>query len=294
MIEIRHLSHSLGQNTILEDVNLTIPDSTVMGLVGINGAGKTTLLRLMSGVYLPDSGRIFYDGDREPSDEATRQDIFFLPDDPYYTMNATGKSMREMYKIFYPRFDTSVYFRFLDEYRLDEKKPLRSFSKGMRRQLYIAIALAAKPRFLLLDEAFDGLDPLARKSFREAINKYVDEEGTTVIISSHSLRELEDFCDMYALIDKKTVSSSGDIAERVSRLCKFQLAFIGDIPEMALRALPSVSLDIQGRFAKIIMEGEHDECKALLSSLSPAVIDEMPMNFEEAFIHEVDRKDGSK
>ena len=294
MIEIRHLSHTLGQNTILEEVNLTIPDSTVMGLVGINGAGKTTLLRLMSGVYLPDKGRIFYDGDREPCDEKTRQDIFFLPDDPYYTMNATGKSMRETYSLFYPRFDNSVYYHFLEEYGLDEKKPLRSFSKGMRRQLYIAIALAAKPRFLLLDEAFDGLDPLARKSFREAINKQVDEEGTTVIISSHSLRELEDFCDMYALIDNKTVSSSGDIAERVSRLCKFQLAFLGDIPEGALRALPSVSIDIQGRFVKIIMEGERDKCEALLKALEPAVIDEMPMNFEEAFIHEVDKKGGLK
>ena len=294
MIEIRHLSHTLGKNLILDDVNLTIPDGTVMGLVGINGAGKTTLLRLMSGVYLPDKGRIFYDGDREPSDEKTRQDIFFLPDDPYYTMNATGKSMREMYKIFYPRFDDTVYWRFLEEYGLDEKKPIRNFSKGMRRQLYIAIALAARPKYLLLDEAFDGLDPLARKSFREAINRYVDEEDTTVIISSHSLRELEDFCDMYALIDAKTVSSSGDIADRVSRLCKFQLAFIGDIPEAALRALPSVSLDIQGRFVRIIMEGDRDECAARLNALSPAVIDEMPMNFEEAFIHEVDRKGGNK
>ena len=294
MIEIRHLSHSLGKNTILEDVNLTIPGSTVMGLVGINGAGKTTLLRLMSGVYIPDKGKIFYDGDREPTNEKTREDIFFLPDDPYYTMNATGKSMREMYKIFYPRFDLGVYNRFLDEYGLDEKKPIRNFSKGMRRQLYIALALAAKPKFLLLDEAFDGLDPLARKSFREAIIKYVDEEDTTVIISSHSLRELEDFCDMYALIDNKTVSSSGDIAERVSSLCKFQLAFIGEIPEARLRALPSVSLEIQGRFVKIIMEGDRDECAKLLSALSPAVMDEMPMNFEEAFIHDVDRKGGAK
>ena len=294
MIEIRHLSHTLGKNIILDDVNLTIPDSTVMGLVGIHGAGKTTLLRLMSGVYLPDKGKIFYDGDREPCDEKTRQDIFFLPDDPYYTMNATGKSMREMYKIFYPRFDDTVYWRFLEEYGLDEKKPIRTFSKGMRRQLYIAIALAARPKYLLHDEAFDGLDPLARKSFREAINKYVDEEDTTVIISSHSLRELEDFCDMYALIDAKTVSSSGDIADRVSRLCKFQLAFIGDIPELALRALPSVSLDIQGRFVRIIMEGDRDECAAKLNALSPAVIDEMPMNFEEAFIHEVDRKGGAR
>jgi len=293
MIEIRHLTHTLGKRIILNDVNLVIPDGTVMGLVGINGAGKTTLLRLMSGVYLPDSGRVFYDGDREPSDEKTREDIFFLPDDPYYTMNATGKSMREMYKLFYPRFDDTIYRRFLDEYGLDERKPIRNFSKGMRRQLYIAIALAAKPRYLLLDEAFDGLDPLARKSFREAINKYVEEEDTTVIISSHSLRELEDFCDMYALIDNNTVSSSGDIADRVSRLCKFQLAFVGAIPEQLLRALPSVSLDIQGRFVKIIMEGERDECERKLLELSPAVIDEMPMNFEEAFIHEVERKGGN-
>lgn len=293
MIEIRHLTHTLGKRTILNDVNLVVPDGTVMGLVGINGAGKTTLLRLMSGVYLPDHGRVFYDGDREPSDGKTREDIFFLPDAPYYTMNATGKSMREMYKIFYPRFDEKIYRRFLDEYGLDERKPIRNFSKGMRRQLYIAIALAAKPKYLLLDEAFDGLDPLARKSFREAINKYVEEEDTTVIISSHSLRELEDFCDMYALIDNNTVSSSGDIADRVSRLCKFQLAFAGEIPAEALRALPSVSLDVQGRFVKIIMEGERSECEKRLLELSPAVIDEMPMNFEEAFIHEVERKGGN-
>ena len=293
MIEIRHLTHTLGKRTILNDVNLVVPDGTVMGLVGINGAGKTTLLRLMSGVYLPDHGRVFYDGDREPSDEKTREDIFFLPDDPYYTMNATGKSMREMYKIFYPRFDEKIYRRFLDEYGLDERKPIRNFSKGMRRQLYIAIALAAKPKYLLLDEAFDGLDPLARKSFREAINKYVEEEDTTVIISSHSLRELEDFCDMYALIDNNTVSSSGDIADRVSRLCKFQLAFAGEIPVEALGALPSVSLDVQGHFVKIIMEGERSECEKRLLELSPAVIDEMPMNFEEAFIHEVERKGGN-
>jgi ABC-2 type transport system ATP-binding protein len=164
----------------------------------------------------------------------------------------------------------------------------------MKRQLYVALALSIRPRYLLLDEAFDGLDPLARLAFKKAINRAVEEDGTTVIISSHSLRELEDFCDMYALIDAKTVSSSGDIADRVSRLCKFQLAFIGDIPEPALRALPSVSLDIQGRFVRIIMEGDRNECAARLNALSPAVIDEMPMNFEEAFIHEVDRKGGAR
>ena len=287
MIEIKNLSHSLGGKKILDNINLTLPEGSIMGLVGINGAGKTTLLRLISGVYVADEGEITCDG-IPMSEEVARKKLFFLPDDPYYTIYTTGKSLFELYKVFYPDIDREVFLEHLANFGLDEKKPIRNFSKGMRRQLYIALALSVKPKYLLLDEAFDGLDPLARLAFKKAINHAADEYGTSVLISSHSLRELEDFCDSYALIDKMTIASSGDIAERVNRYCKFQLAFFSDFDEQTFAGLPVVSLERTGRFARVVLEGKEDEMKQALEKLNPAVVEQMTMDFEEMFIHEVE------
>lgn len=289
MIEIKNLSHSLGKKKILDGINLTLADGSVMGLVGINGAGKTTLLRLISGVYNADEGEIMIGG-IPVSEESARRELFFLPDDPYYTTYTAGKNLFDMYSVFYPKMERSVFEQYMNEFALDPKKPIRNFSKGMRRQLYIALALSVKPKYLLLDEAFDGLDPLARLSFKRAINTLVEENGTSVIISSHSLRELEDFCDCYALIDKMTVASSGDIAERVERFCKFQLAFVDDISETAFNGLPIVSLEQSGRFFRIVLEGRADDIRARLDALRPAVIEQMHMDFEEMFIHEVEKR----
>ena len=287
MIEIKNLSHSLGGKKILDNINLTLPEGSIMGLVGINGAGKTTLLRLISGVYVADEGEITCDG-LPMSEEIARKNLFFLPDDPYYTIYTTGKSLFELYKVFYPDMDREIFLKHLANFGLDEKKPIRNFSKGMRRQLYIALALSVKPKYLLLDEAFDGLDPLARLAFKKAINHAADEYGTSVLISSHSLRELEDFCDSYALIDKMTIASSGDIAERVNRFCKFQLAFFNDFDEQTFAGLPVVSLERTGRFARVVLEGKEDEMKMALEKLNPAVVEQMTMDFEEMFIHEVE------
>ncbi len=289
MIEIKNLSHSLGKKKILDGIDLTLADGSVMGLVGINGAGKTTLLRLISGVYNADEGEILIGG-VSVTEESARCELFFLPDDPYYTTYTTGKNLFDMYSVFYPKMERSVFEQYMNEFALDSKKPIRNFSKGMRRQLYIALALSVKPKYLLLDEAFDGLDPLARLSFKRAINTLVEENGTSVIISSHSLRELEDFCDCYALIDKMTVASSGDIAERVERFCKFQLAFVDDISETAFDGLPIVSLEQSGRFFRIVLEGRADDMRARLDALCPAVIEHMHMDFEEMFIHEVEKR----
>lgn len=289
MIEIKNVTHYLGGKKILSNVDLTLEEGSVMGLVGINGAGKTTLLRIISGVYRPSEGEVLCDG-VSTQDETARRELFFLPDDPYYTAHTTGRSLYTMYNVFYPKMDRFVFEKYMDEFGLDEKKPIRNFSKGMRRQLYVALALAVRPKYLLLDEAFDGLDPLARLAFKRAINHAVEEDGTTVLISSHSLRELEDFCDSYALIDKMTVASSGDIAESVGRFCKFQLAFLDPVPENAFERMPVVSMERTGRFVRIVLEGKVEEMKTMLEGLKPAVIEEMPMDFEEMFIHEVEGK----
>lgn len=289
MIEVKNLSHSIGNKQILQNVSLTLEEGSVMGLVGINGAGKTTLLRLISGVFAVEQGAILIDGipvDREES----RESLFFLPDDPYFTIDTTGEKLYSMYKVFYPKIDRAVFDRFMANFSLNPKKPIRNFSKGMRRQLYISLALAVKPKYLLLDEAFDGLDPLSRLAFKRALNEFVEEYGTSVLISSHSLRELEDFCDSYVLIDNKTVSSSGDIAEKVNRFCKFQLAFYEEIHEGLFANLPVTSIEISGRFARIVLQGNAAELLPKLQALNPAVVEEMRMDFEEVFIHEVEKR----
>lgn len=290
MIEIRNLSHSLGGKLVLREINLEIPDNTVLGIVGINGAGKSTLLRLLSGVYFPDEGSVQFDGN-DPKNAETRRDIFFLPDDPYYTAFMTPTALYDYYKPFYPDMDKTVFLDLLSAYKIDTGGKMRNFSKGMRRQVFIALALAVKPKYLLLDEAFDGLDPLSRKIFKDAIIDLVEEGKTTVLIASHSLRELEDFCDRFILIDSNRIKSQGDIAEHVGRLCKFELAFTDVVTESAFHGLPIVSLTIKNRFVQIVLEGDSVEMRDKLNALSPAVMDEMPLDFEETFIHDV-RKEG--
>lgn len=293
MIKINNVSHSLGGNQILKDINLELREGSVMGLVGINGAGKTTLLRLITGVYKADKGEILIDGESVQT-ESARQKLFFLPDDPYFTVHTTGGALFEMYKTFYPDMSKEVFERHMQFFKLDAKKPIRNFSKGMRRQLFIALALAVKPKYLILDEAFDGLDPLARLSFKNAINQAVEEDGVSVLISSHSLRELEDFCDSYALIDKMTVSSSGDIAEKVGSFCKFQLAFLEEFDESIFAGLPAVSVEKSGRFVRIVLKGDAEKMKASLEALHPVIVEEMPMDFEELFIREVEERGENK
>ena len=286
MIEIKGLTHSFGTKLVLNNIELTIPDGTVLGIVGINGAGKSTLLRLLSGVY-DSKGCVLYDG-KSPMKAETRRDIFFLPDDPYYTATSTPNKMFEFYKTFYGNIDREVFDKLLSKYEINPKQNLRNFSKGMRRQVFIALALAVKPKYMLLDEAFDGLDPLSRKIFKEAIIKLVEDEGTTVLISSHSLRELEDFCDRFVLIDDNIIKTHGDIAEHVGSMCKFELAFMNEINKSIFEGLPIVSLEIKGRFATVVLKGESGDMYACLEQLNPAVMDELPLDFEEAFIHDVE------
>lgn len=290
MIEIRNLSHYLGNKTVLRDINLEITDNTILGIVGINGAGKSTLLRLLAGVYVPDEGDILYDG-RSPENATTRQDIFYLPDDPYYTAFMTPTALFDFYKSFHPSIDKETYAKLLGIYKISPKGKMRNFSKGMRRQVFIALALAVKPKYLLLDEAFDGLDPLSRKIFKDAIISLVEEGQTTVLIASHSLRELEDFCDKFILIDANSIKTHGDIAEHVGRLCKFELAFTEAVSEEIFAHLPIVSLVIKNRFVQIVLEGASEDMQEKLKALSPAVMDEMPLDFEETFIHDV-KKEG--
>lgn len=286
MISININSHFLGGNLILEDITLSVPDGTVLGLVGTNGSGKSTLLRLMSGVYVPDSGSVLYDG-KNVTDPAVRENIFFLPDDPYYAGQTTGIGIFDTYQTFYPNLDRELYRTLLSRFKLDENAHQRNFSKGMRRQFYIALALSARPKYLLLDEAFDGLDAFTKKTVIEEINRSVEENNSTVVISSHALSELETFCDLYALIEGKTIKSHGSLEEHAQKYCRFKLAFTEAPDKEIFSHLNVRDLEIRGKFVTVTLEGDGEKLYESLLALNPAVIDREKLSFEDIFITDV-------
>lgn len=288
MIEIKNLYKSYGDFLALKDLNLTINDGSVFGLIGTNGVGKSTLLRIIAGVYKADKGGVLFDGKGVFENENVKKDIFFLPDDPYFTPNATGKSLTELYKTFY-QFDDEIFNKYIKTFKLNLLLPVRNFSKGMKRQLFISLALACRPKYLFLDEAFDGLDPLARLEFKRGLIELTDEIGSTIIISSHSLRELEDICSSYGLVDHKQIVSSGEIEEQIEKVHKFQVAFDREITKKDL-GFDCLSFVASGRVVKLIAKGDKNSILEKIKALKPLLVDEVAIDFEELFICEVESR----
>ena len=285
MIEIEGLKKSYGTKTVLDGVHLTVPDGAVFGLVGSNGAGKSTLLRLIADVLRPDAGVIRIDGESITGNAEKRRELFFLPDDPYYASGTTVEKLIGLYQTFYP-FDKAVFERFAGAFHLELRTPIRNFSKGMKRQAFAALALAARPRYLLLDEAFDGLDPLARLELKRGL---IEMEGSTVLISSHSLRELEDICNGFALLDGGTVADAGDIHDALGKVHKFQIALEAPVTREDL-PFECLSFEAEGRVAKFIVRGDREEIVQKLRALSPLFVEEIAVDFEELFLCEVQKR----
>ena len=289
MIELKNLYKSYdGKKDVLQNVILSVPDSTVFGLVGINGAGKSTLLRLLAGVLEKDRGQVCVDGEEVFENETVKKEIFFLPDEPFYTSNVTASALADMYKSVYP-FDENVYQEYLNKFKLNMQTPIRNFSKGMKRQVFVSLAFAIAPKFLLLDEAFDGLDPLARIVFKKGIIKLVEERGSTVIISSHSLRELEDVCDSYGILDHGNITCSGDLENDLTKLHKFQAAFDKEITVEDL-GFPCMTFARTGKVVRLIAKGETEELLSKMQALQPLFVEEIEVDFEELFIAEVEAR----
>lgn len=289
MIKIANLCKSFGTHLVLDQLSIDIPDGSIFGLVGINGAGKSTLLRIMAGIYQANSGEVLYDGEAVYENEMVKKQIFLLPDDPYYSINTTGQKLVTLYRTFYS-FDQKVFDGILHQFKLDINQPLRLFSKGMRRQMFIALAIACKPKYLLLDEAFDGLDPLARLAFKRSIIELVEKEHTTIIISSHSLRELEDICDSYGLLDHHQIISSGQIESEIDKIHKLQLAFNNEKDQIDFKGLDIVRFDRTGRLIRLIVRGNEQEIITKIEAMNPLFIDSIPIDFEELFMVEVESK----
>ncbi len=288
MLEINSVVKGFDDKIVLDGVKLTINGGSIFGLVGVNGAGKSTLLRCISGIYKTDEGNVLFDARDTFKEEEIRRDIFFANDDPYYPLASNIKSLKEFYTSFYP-LDEQMYQKTLKLFGLDENRQINTFSKGMKRQTLLLFALSVKPKLLLLDEAFDGLDPLVRYNLKKALYDFIEENHATIIISSHNLKELEDICDSYGILENGKISTYGDLLESKQNINKYQLAFNRPIEDDVFAQFDVLQMHREGSVYSLVIKGDREETVKKLQELDPVILDILSVNFEELFIYEHER-----
>ncbi len=285
MIEVRNVMKEFDGFRALDDLSMTVPTGAVYGLVGPNGAGKSTIIRHLTGIYRQDAGEITIDGAPVFENPEVKSRIAYIPDDIFYYANASIREMMDFYRSIYPHFDAERFKKLADVFGLDPKRQMRRLSKGMQKQAAFWIAVSLRPEILILDEPVDGLDPVMRRRIWSIIMADVAENGTTVLVSSHNLRELEDVCDSVGIMNKGKIMLERSLNELQENIVKIQLA----LPDG--ESLPE-GLDIlhksnTGRLQSLIMHGTQEELTEKLQSAHPLFIDAVPLTLEEIFIYEL-------
>ena len=272
----------------LNDLSCKIPSGCIYGLVGSNGAGKSTFLRLISGVYRPDSGLITIDGLPVYENPEAKDRILYVPDDLYFLPQSNMLAMARFYKAIYPKFDYERFYNLTETFRLDPSANLNTFSKGMRRQAATILGLSTMPQYLFFDETFDGLDPVMRNLVKQVIYNDVMERNTTTIITSHSLRELEDTCDQLALLHKGGIVFESDIQNLKTSLFKVQTAFAEPFTREKFKGIEILSYSQMGSVCSLIVRGDREETAARIRAMEPLLLDLLPLSLEEVFIYEME------
>ena len=281
MLEVRNLTKKFGDFTALDDLSMTIPKGAVYGLVGPNGAGKSTVIRHITGVYRPDAGEITLEGQPVYENPAAKVRIGYIPDDIFFFPSATLEEMRKFYKGIYPDFDDGLFERLFEVFNLPRKGQLRRFSKGMQKQAAFHLSICCRPDVLVLDEPVDGLDPVMRRQVWSLILSDVAQRETTVLISSHNLRELEDICDHVGIMDHGKMLLERSLADMQGNTVKLQL--VGAVPEN-LTVLHETS---SGRLQTLVVRGTAEEISAIVEASKPDYYDIIPLSLEEIFIYEL-------
>lgn len=289
MIEIQTLSKRFGTLAALNGISVEIPSGSIFGLVGSNGAGKSTLLRTLAGVYWPDGGAVRFDGALSWENMEVKSRICFISDTPWFPPLSTLKDLRLLYRECYPSWDENFHKQLCAMFPLKQETRLRDMSKGMQRQAALLTALSARPDFLLLDEIFDGLDPVVRQLVKKLIAGEVAERGMTAVIASHNLRELEDFCDTLALLHKGGVLLENDLDSMRLGLHRVQAVFT-DFPDMTelKQTIDLVSSERSGSLLSFVARGNGEEILTALDAFSPQFKEIVPLSLEEVFISEME------
>ena len=281
MLEMRNVTKTFGTFKALEDLNMTVPKGAVYGLVGPNGAGKSTAIRHLTGVYMPDSGEITMEGQPIFENPELKGRMGYIPDEIFYFPSASLEEMRAYYRGIYKNFDDDLFNRLYEVFQLPKKGQMRRFSKGMQKQAAFHLALCTRPDVLILDEPVDGLDPVMRRQVWSLILSEVAQRETTVLISSHNLRELEDICDHVGIMDHGRMLLERSLADMQGNTVKLQL--VGREPEN----LEILHESQSGRLRTLIVRGTAQEVAEKVQAVQPAYFDVLPLSLEEIFIYEL-------
>ena len=292
MIEVKHVVKSFDGFYALDDLTMTVPKGSIYGLVGPNGAGKSTILRHLCGAYRQDSGEITLEGQPVYENPDIKKRMAVIPDELYYFGTASTLDMMKFYRGIYPKFDMKRYEMLKEAFpAVDEKRPIRRLSKGMQKQSAFWLALCCRPDYLLLDEPVDGLDPVMRRQVWSLLMGDVAEHGTTVLVSSHNLRELEDVCDHVGILSHGKVALERSLSELQGGTVKLQIAFReGEPPELPadIEVLHRSNL---GRIYTYIVRGTSEEVLSRFAAFNPLFQEALPLTLEEIFIYEMGGED---
>lgn len=287
MIQVNQLVKQFEDFTVLDSLTMHAPKGCVYGLVGPNGSGKSTTIRHITGIYKQDSGEILIDSEPIWENVHAKAKIAYIPDDILYFGNFSTEDMMNYYKGIYPNFNTVRYNKLKEIFpNIDFKRPIRRLSKGMQKQSAFVLSLCMMPDLMVLDEPVDGLDPVMRRQIWSLIMADVSERNTTIFVSSHNLRELEDVCDHVGIMHQGKLLLERSLAELQSTVCKIQIAFEGEMPAMpdGLQILNDTTM---GRIHTLIVQASPNLACKLLEPLSPLLLEPLPLSLEEIFIYEL-------
>ncbi len=281
MLEMKNVTKLFGTFKALDDLSMEVPQGAVYGLVGPNGAGKSTAIRHLTGVYRPDCGKVTMEGIPIYENPLLKARIGYIPDDIFFFPSASLEEMRRFYRSMYPKFDDKLFEELHDIFKLPKKGQIRRFSKGMQKQAAFHLTICCRPSVMILDEPVDGLDPVMRRQVWNLILSDVAQRGTTVLVSSHNLRELEDICDHVGIMDRGKMLLERSLADMQGNTLKLQI--VGDVP---------ADLDIlhesqSGRLKTLIVRGRTEEVEEKLRAVNPTYYDLLPLSLEEIFIYEL-------
>lgn len=288
MINVENVTKTFGNFKALDHVTCNIDDGCIYGMVGSNGAGKSTFLRVLTGVYKADEGIAFYDGKSVYENPEVKEQIVYVADELYFLAGSNMEKMAKLYKSVYDNFDMERFNKLTEVFKLDPKKNISSFSKGMKRQAAIILALSTRAKYMFFDETFDGLDPVMRNLVKKLICSDVAEFNTTAIITSHSLRELEDICDHLALLHKGGMVLDSDVLDLKTARFKVQVAFHEAFAEEKFECLSKTRYRQTGSVATMIVNGDREETTKILQSMNPVILDILPLTLEEVFTYEME------
>lgn len=285
MITIKEVTKFFGEKKALDDVSLTVNDGSIFGLAGSNGAGKSTLLRILAGVFQKDGGLISFDGEDSFENSGVKCKTLFVPDYPYFFPQATVKSMAKFYKKIYSSWSDEKCQKYLEMFKLDSKKQISSMSKGMQRQAAIILGLSCNPKYILFDEVFDGIDPMARVVLRKIIIDFVSENQAQVVISSHNLRELDDFVDHVAFLNDGKILLESDIDELHLQFFKIQFALEDQSKIDELKAKMNVLSSSQnGSVTEFAVRGKKENIENIFSEYQTVLFEIIQLDLETVFV----------